>query len=222
VTATSDDQKPPTDRSALAEEIRQGLERSWPVLAMVGFLAYFDWTLNGQIIVTFLLAAVAYAPSLFARRLAPHFAQLRKSVPWPPAVQRIVAVGVPLIVMYLTRWRGTQPIGPAIVTVAAPLGLALAVATQRKTLGPRLAPFYEARNRVLPRGARFALVFVVAILSTFIFAHGSLTDLGAFFGGQTTTPRAVGDSNVGIVLSGVVSGIGAFLLLDEPKAEASP
>lgn len=64
-------------------------------------------------------------------------------------------VGIRAALIYVTRWRGQQTQGAAIVTVASPLALGFALTAGRRRIDERLSSFYDWRNRVRPRGLRF-------------------------------------------------------------------
>src|SRR3990170_2288630 len=104
---------------------------------------------------TIVVCGLALVPILFHRTLAPIAQPLLTKI--PQRFRGLTMVGVPAALIYVTRWRGTQTQGDAIVTVGLPLALGFVLIAARPLIDERLGSFYERRNRVLPRGARFAL-----------------------------------------------------------------
>lgn len=199
---------------SLAEEAITGARRAWPALALLGYVGLYDSKLHGSssTLTVFLPMAAAM---VFRGRIQPHLKGIVEAV--PAAFRGPVLAGIPIAVMYLTRWKGTQSDGAAYLTAGLPLALSFVVSARREQLNAKLAGFYRARNQVLPRPIRLALVFVVPTVLAFGVAHGNLGDIGALFGSQTTTSAT--PTGNGIVISAVLSATIVFLLLNEPSPQ---
>lgn len=204
------------DWNALGNEARAGARRFWPVLSLISYAGYFDWRMNGNIIVTLLLGLLAAAPFVFWRRVQPYFADLQRVLPsrflWP------LLAGIPSALLYFTRWSGTQSDAWALITALAIGGFGFLIATYRQQINEALTPLYEQRNRVLPRPARFVLMFLLPILFTFLIAHRNLGDITALLGAATNSRRTPtgASSGVLILLTVLLSAATSFLLLNEP------
>jgi hypothetical protein len=209
------------DLNALAREAATSARRLWPAVALVLYGGYFDKKVHRNWTGTIIICAVALVPILFHRSLAP------LARPWltkiPAKSRGLVVVGIPAALIYITRWRGQQTQGAAIVTVALPLGLGFIFTAGRQQIDERLASFYEWRNRALPRAIRFVLVLAIPIVLTFAIAQRSLSDIGAMFGGQTKAARPVNQAHGRIVITALLSTIFGFVLLNEPaRGHSSP
>jgi hypothetical protein len=200
---------------SLLEEAFAGAARSWPALVMLGYVSLFDSKLHGSSS-TMLLALPAAAGFVFRARIAPHLKQLTSAI--PTHLRGPVLAGLPMAALYLTRWKGTQSDGAAYLTAGIPLALSFVLASRRQQLDARLAGFYRARNRILPKPVRMASVVVVPTVLAFGVAHGDLNDIGALFGEQTSTSNT--PTGNGILISSMLTAIIVFLLLNERTGDA--
>jgi hypothetical protein len=203
------------DVGKLAREAATSAKRLWPAVALVLYGGYFDKRVHDSWGGTIVVCGLALVPILFHRTLAPIARPLLAKV--PKKFRGLTLVGIPAALIYITRWRGTQTQGTAIVTVGLPLALGFVLIAARPRIDERLASFYERRDRVLPRGARFALVLVIPVVLTFAIAQRSLSDIGAFFGGQTKANRPVNQAGTRILITAILSTIFGFVLLNEPQ-----
>ena len=206
------------------DDLGAGARRSWPALALIGYLAYFDFRLKGNALFSLLLAAAAAAPLLLRATLG---SRVRNSIgamsrAVPPRYRGLVVAGLPVTLLYLTRWKGTQSSGAALLSVAIPLGAGAFVAANRERLDVTLAPFYRRRNAVLPKAARVPLAIALPIVLSFAVAHGSLADLPAFFGGTTNTFAMPGNRTLALLATVALSAACAFLLLNDPPSPRDP
>lgn len=205
----------------LLDEALAGLRRFWPALTMIAYLGFFDYRMHGSIIATVLLGGLAALPCLFFRRVQPLVGALQDLIPnrflWP------AIVGLPAAVLYVARWKGTQSDTSALLTAATIGASGFLIANWRSRINRVAAPFYQRRDRVLPRVLRLALVLVLPLLLTFLLVHRDLGDIGAVFGGTTKSPRspAAGSTELAILVTTVLSASAAFLLLNEP-GEGTP
>lgn len=211
----------------LVAEARSSLSHQWPLVGMVVLAAYFDWLLKGEAAVALLGLGLGLAPVLLSSVARPLVAkvgeQVRGVVDIPPAYRRLVAIGLPMALVYLSRWRGTQPMGWAVLTMALPLGTSFLMIRNRGSLERQFAPLFTARDRLLPRKVQLGLMLAAPILIGFALSHGTLLDLPAFFGASTRSRTAVGARLVPIVLGGLLSTIVVFLLAHTPsKGAPSP
>lgn len=204
------------DWDNLKVELSAGFRRYWPGIILIGLMALFDYRLKGDAWFTILAGGGASLALLLVGRLKQFLEPVLTLIP-----QRFVGPALtagPAALLYLVRWKGTQSDGSALLTCAVIIGFSFAVAANRDKLNERLGPFFEARNRLLPRAVRFILVAVVPVFLTFLLVHRDLSDIGALLGGTTSSPRApsAGNTELMIVLSAIVSAAVVFLLLNEP------
>jgi hypothetical protein len=209
------DAKKGLDLGALTREAATSAKRLWPAVALVLYAGYFDKRVHRNWWGTIIVCAVALVPILFHRSLAPIARPYLTKI--PAKSRGLIVVGIPAALVYVTRWRGQQTTGAAIVTVALPLALGFALIAGRERIDERLASFYERRNRVLPRAARFGLVLAIPVVLTFAIAQRSLSDIGAIFGGQTKAARPVNQAHGRILITALLSTVIGFVLLNEPS-----
>jgi len=130
----------------------------------------------------------------------------------PPRVRQLVVSLTPLL-YFLARGQGTSGAGVAVFVAGA------AVASGVIFLGPaidaRLKRFFVARNRVLTRGLRMVLAPILGVLIAFLVVHGSLADLPALFGGQTSSAKSPVDLTAQFFLATLLAGMCTVLLLRE-------
>jgi hypothetical protein len=208
------DAKKGLDVGALAREAALSAKRLWPAVALVAYAGFFDKKIHRDWWGTIIISVVALVPILFHRSLGPIARPFLSKI--PAKSRGLVVVGIPAALVYITRWRGQQTQGAAIVTVGLPLALGFALTAGRERIDVRLASFYERRNRVLPRALRFVLVLAIPVVLTFAIAQRSLSDIGAIFGGQTKAARPVNQAGGRILITALLSTAIGFVLLNEP------
>jgi len=202
----------------IRSELVEGLRRRWPALLLIALTALFDYHLKGQLWFTLLAGGGASMALLFFGRFQRMIEPLTQSI--PPGFVRPLLTAVPVAILYLSRWKGTQDDSSALLTAAIIVGFAFFVARYREEINQRLAPFYAERNRLLSRPVRMVLVFVVPIFLTFLLVHRNLGDIGALLGGTTSSPKSPAGGGTGfmIVLTTALSACAVFLLLNEPAS----
>lgn len=212
---------PSPDLQRLFEEAAAGFRRFWPVIGLIAYAGYFDYKLNGEIFIVLLLGGASSAVFLFQGRVQPFVRGLLKDTV-PERYRGILLAGLPAALLYLTRWKGTQDGGAAFLTMAVILGSGFVIASSRSALNAYCRPLFEQRDRLLPKPARLALVFILPVFFTFLIAHQNLGDLPALFGGETTGRRPpTGGSGFLIAVTAFLSSTSVFLLLNEPGREGN-
>lgn len=207
----------PSPASSLGSEAWQRARRLWPVLALIGFLGYFDFKSNGSAATSIVLVALGVIPVLLRSVVTRWFRPLAENLGIPVRFRRPAAVVVPLVVLYFARLKGTQSGGSAFLTMAFVSAFTFLMAARRQQIQAKLGSFYETRDRLLPRVVRVILVVAIPIFLTFLLAHGSLGDIGALFGGETRHSQTPGGGR--IFITAVLSAGTGFLLLDEPQRQ---
>jgi hypothetical protein len=196
-----------------------GKRAIWIFAAYVVFLAWLDWITHRSVVFVIVVGGGLIAAALYKSRIGKAITSAEWARPlveaWdkaPPQVRQLLVSLTPLL-YFLFRGQGTSGAG-AVVVIAA-LIVACAVVFLGKEIDTRLHGFYAARNRVLARGARMVLAPVLGILIAFLVVHGSLADLPALFGGQTSSPRSPIDLSGQMFLATLLAGACTVLLLRE-------
>ncbi len=208
----------PTSAGVVETAKKFDWKRNAPLVAMVGLAAYFDWLLRGQAGFTLGILMLGLAPLVLRPITGPVLARIGEATGIPVKYRRTLAVGVPVAFLYIFRWSGTQGTFSALLTMAIPIGTALYIAKNRTALEARLKPWFKWRDRTIPDNIRLVLVVVVPILIAFLFIHGSLIDLIAFFGGSTRSRTMVAQRGWQILFGTFLSTVSVFLLAHKPGA----
>jgi hypothetical protein len=193
-------------------------------IAYVVFFAWLDWIMHRSIVFIIVVGGGLIAAALYRSRIG----QAIMSAEWPrplvegwqrisPRVRHLLVSLTPLL-YFLIRGQGTSNAG--IVVVIASLIVAAVVIFLGPAIDPALKGFYAARNRLLARGLRMVLAPVLGIVIAFVVVHGSLGDLPALFGGQTTSPQSPVDLTGQIFLATLLAGACTVLLLREGGEQA--
>lgn len=209
------------DWRRLVGEARAGARRFWPLLGLLGMAGLFDFRMNGQIWFPIIFGGVAALAVVFMRRVQSRLKVLEQIM--PARFVGPVLAGASVAVVYLIRWTGTQGGFSSVVTALLIAGFGIVTGLYRSQINRFLTPFYEARNRYLPKLVRMGLMFVLPVFLTFLIAHGSLSDIGALFGGSTDSPSAASTGGAGfrILLTAVLSAVSVYLLLNEPQPDVT-
>lgn len=190
------------------------------VLAFVALFAYLDWITHRSLPETIALAGLTGGAWVYRRAIVERLG-LQELVGGMSRGVRTVLAAVPGVGYFMARGQGTSGAG-GIVLVAI-LGVIAASAMFGPGIDVKLAAFYTARNRVLPRPLRMLLALVAPVLVAFVVIHGSLADLPALFGGTTDHPATpVGRDGrffFGTVLS---AGVTWLLLREAPGSAPRP
>ena len=187
-------------------------------LAAIALLGYFDWITHREAATAIVLVAIAGGLVMFRDEalersgLAPMFRDL-------PSVIRPVLAAVPALAYFLVRGQGTSGAGGMVLlSMAITVGT---VALSGPAIDAKLAPFYLARNRVLPLPLRMTLALVMPVLVAFVVIHGSLADVSALFGGTTNHPMSPTGREGRFLFGTLLSAAAAFLLVREAPGHAA-
>ncbi|MCP3973587.1 MAG: hypothetical protein GY720_03750 [bacterium] len=203
------------------EEIKANARGAWPLVALVLLGGYFDFLLKGEPAVALIGVAVGLVPILLRRVVGPVLTKLGNATGIPSQYRKPLAVGVPLAVVYMARWSGTQSSAMAMATMAVPIVTALVLANRREQLEQSLSSWFEWREETIPRAVQLGLVVAAPVLITFLFIHGAPLDLIAFFGGETSSPAPVADRTLLIPVGTALSTVAVFLLAHRPSTASS-
>jgi hypothetical protein len=196
-----------------------GKRAVWVFVAYVVFLAWLDWITHRSVVFVIvvgggLVAAVVYRSRLGRVIMATDWARPVVET-WDrasPRVRRLITSMAPLLYV-LVRGQGTSNAG--VPVVVAGLAVAVAVIFFGNRIDARLMTYYAARDRLLPRGVRMLLAPALAIVIAFLVVHGSLADIPALFGGQTSSPQSPIGLSGAIFLATLLAGVCTVLLLRE-------
>jgi hypothetical protein len=187
----------------------------WLPLFFIGALSYMDWLTHREIWFVLVVggggaAAILLWPLIKARLgLEPTLAQI-------PAWARPFLAVAPFVLYFVIRGQGRSNAG---VLVAL---LSTAIVATTAFFGPaidrRLAGFYAARNRILPRWLRLVLALSAPLVIALLVVHGSLFALPLLFGGTTDSPSYANGKAVPFALSTILSAGIVFLLLRERRS----
>jgi hypothetical protein len=190
------------------------------VLAFVALFAYLDWITHRSLAETLILAGLAGGAWVYRRAIVERLG-FQELVAGMSRGVRTVLAALPGVVYFMARGQGTS--GAGGIVLVAMLGVIAAGAMWGPGVDLKLAAFYTARNRVLPRALRMLLALVAPVLVAFFVIHGSLADLPALFGGTTNHPATpVGRDGrflFGTVLS---AGVTWLLLREAPGGARGP
>jgi len=188
-------------------------------VAYVVLLAWLDWITHRSIVFVIVVGGGLIAAALYRSRIGKAIMAAEWARPvveaWdkaPPRVRQLLTSLTPLL-YFLIRGQGTS--GAGVVVVLAGAMVACAVIFFGKEIDARLASFYQARDKVLARGARMVLAPVLGIVIAFVVVHGSLSDLPALFGGQTSSPQSPAGLVGSMFLATLLAGVSTVLLLRE-------
>jgi hypothetical protein len=187
--------------------------------AYVVLLAWLDWITHRSIVFVIVVGGGLIAAALYKSRIGKALMAVEWARPvveaWdkaPPRVRQLLTSLAPLL-YFLVRGQGTSGAGGVVVLAGAIV--ACSVVFFGKEIDARLAGFYKARNKVLARGARMVLAPVLGIVIAFLVVHGSLSDLPALFGGQTSSPQSPMGLEGSMFLATLLAGACTVLLLRE-------
>jgi hypothetical protein len=185
----------------------------------VVFIAWLDWITHRSVVFVIVVGGGLIAAALYKSRIgkalmsaewARQFVEIWDKT--PPRVRQLLVSMAPLL-YFLFRGQGTS--GSGIVVVLAALMVAGAVIFLGKEIDARLTGFYAARDRVLARGPRMVLAPVLGIVIAFLVVHGSVADIPALFGGETSSPQSPAGLAGPMFLATLLAGACTVLLLRE-------
>jgi hypothetical protein len=191
----------------------------WIFTAYVVFLAWLDWITHRSIVFIVVVGGGLIMAASYKSRIG----KAIMSAEWPrpiveawermsPRVRQLLVSLTPLL-YFLIRGQGTSNAGT--VVVIASLIVAGGVIFLGQAIDSRLKGYYAARNRVLAQGLRMVLAPMLGVVIAFLIVHGSLGDLPALFGGETTSPQSPVDLTGRFFLATLLAGACTVLLLRE-------
>jgi hypothetical protein len=191
----------------------------WIFAAYVVFFAWLDWITHRSIVFIVVVGGGLIVAALYKSRIG----KAIMSAEWPrpivdawenmsPRVRQLLVSLTPLL-YFLIRGQGTSNAG--IVVVIASFIIAGGVIFLGQAIDSRLKGYYAARNRVLAQGLRMVLAPLLGIVIAFLIVHGSLGDLPALYGGETTSPQSPADLTGRFFLATLLAGACTVLLLRE-------
>jgi hypothetical protein len=193
----------------------QGARKQLPLLPLffVALLSYFDWIGHKSIPFALAIGVAGSAGILFRPQLIRAF-NLEQTLAQLPVLVRAVLPAIPALGLVVVRGQGTS--GAGMQTILASIIIILVTVKFRSQIDARLGGWYAARNRVLPRPLRTALVAVVPILIGFLVVHGSLADIPALFGAVTKHAQSPSGRGNVILLGTLLSAAAGYLLAAGP------
>jgi hypothetical protein len=196
------------DPKAAADRLR----RTWMVLPLVGLMGWIDYLTNRQpgiVVVELLLVVggIAIGPDI-ARGFG-----LSAALDRAPRWVRPALLALPAVLWFFFRGQGVSRTGWIVAAVG--VGSAAGLAVIGPQLDRKLAGFYAARNRVLPRLVRTILAVALPVVVSLVVVHGSIKALPVLFQGTTESGAAATGRPLNFILGTVISVAGAFLLMRE-------
>ncbi len=182
----------------------------------VGSIGWYDYLSHRQLPALVILGALAVGGIMFRQAIYRSMAPLQQVI--PQRLFPVVFAGVPAIFYFLIRGSGTLSSGGTLLTTVAVGGLMALIVARGSALDKQLAGWYEARNRILPRPVRMLSPLVVGVFLSFALVQGSISDIGALFGGTTST--AATPSGGKIFLATILTVVASFLLMRDAPGEA--
>jgi len=202
---------PPPAASFSSVSIPDQLVRSWLPLVYLVLVGYFDYISHRQWGAVLLMGGAAVGAILYRQAIYGFMRPLGQFVPerWFP----VLLAGVPGLLYFLTRGSGTLD-SSGVLLIALMLGvLIFGVVTRGEAVDKALLPWYELRDRLLPKAVRLLAPPFLAIFLSFAIAQGTLTDFDAMVGG--TTDKAAIPSTGKILIATLFTVVVTFLLARE-------
>ena len=209
---------PPPAAAAPAQplSIPDQLLRSWLPIVYLVLVGYFDYISHREWVPLLLMGGAAIGAILYRRAIYAAMRPLSQLIPerWFP----VLLAGLPALLYFLTRGSGTLS-SSGVLLIALMLGaLIFGAVTRGEAVDRALQPWYELRDRLLPRAVRMVAPPFLAIFLSFAIAQGTLGDFDAMFGG--TTDKAAIPSTGKILIATLLTVVITFLLAREaPQRE---
>jgi len=207
---------PPGPASLQSVSIPDQLIRSWLPLVYLVLVGYFDYISHREWVPLLLMGGAAIGAILYRQAIYAFLRPLGQLVPehWFP----VLLAGLPALLYFMTRGSGTLS-SSGVLLIAVMLGaLIFGVVTRGEAVDRALQPWYELRDRLLPKVVRLVAPPFLAIFLSFAIAQGTLGDFDAMFGG--TTDKAAIPSTSKILIATLLTVVVTFLLAREaPQRE---
>ena len=189
---------------------------SWLPLVYLVLVGYFDYISHREWVPLLLMGGAAIGAILYRKAIYAFMRPLGELIPerWFP----VLLAGLPALLYFMTRGSGTLS-SSGVLLIAVMLGaLIFGVVTRGEAVDRALQPWYELRDRLLPKVVRLLAPPFLAIFLSFAIAQGTLSDFDAMFGG--TTDKAAIPSTGKILIATVLTVVVTFLLAREaPERE---
>ena len=204
---------PPPAAAAPARplSIPDQLLRSWLPIVYLVLVGYFDYISHREWGALLLMGGAAVGAILYRQVIYGFMRPLGQIVPerWFP----VLLAGVPGLLYFLTRGSGTLD-SSGVLLIALMLGaLIFGMVTRGEAVDKTLQPWYELRDRMLPKAVRLLAPPFLAIFLSFAIAQGTLSDFDAMFGG--TTDKAAIPSTGKTLIATLFTVVVTFLLARE-------
>ncbi|SMC50911.1 hypothetical protein [Kibdelosporangium aridum] len=193
-------------------------------IAYVVFFAWLDWIMHRSLVFVIVVGGGLIIVVLNKSRIGKLILSGMWARPFverwqrlPEHVRQYLVSTTPLL-YFLFRGQGTSD-GGALVVIAALL-VSGAFVFFGHVIDPKLQSFYARRDKILARPVRMVLAPVLAILIAFLVVHGSLADLPALFGGETSSPQSPMGLSGQLFLATLLAAVCTALLLREGGEQA--
>jgi hypothetical protein len=211
---------PPSPAAAPAQpvSIPDQLVRSWLPLVYLVLAGYFDYISHREWAPLLLMGGAAVGAILYRHAIYAAMRPLNQLIPerWFP----VLLAGLPALLYFLSRGSGTLG-SSSVLLIALMLGaLIFGVVTRGEAVDRALQPWYELRDRLLPRAVRLLAPPFLAVFLSFAIAQGTLGDFDAMFGG--TTDKAAIPSTSKTLIATLLTVVVTFLLAREAPARERP
>jgi hypothetical protein len=210
-TASAPPPPPAAAPSSAAASIPDQLLRSWMPLVYLLIAGYFDYIAHRQWGALLLMGGAAVGAILYRRAIYAFMRPLNQLIPerWFP----VLLAGVPGLLYFLTRGSGTLSSSGVLLIVLMLGALIFGLVTRGEAVDKALQPWYEFRDRLLPKVVRLVAPPFLAVFLSFAIAQGTLGDFDAMFGGKTD--KAAIPSTSKILIATLLTVAVTFLLARE-------
>ncbi|MHB8510339.1 MAG: hypothetical protein ACYDGR_17110 [Candidatus Dormibacteria bacterium] len=195
----------------------------WFSLVYLGLIGWLDYITHRDLLFLFFALGLTVVLVLFPHEVsdwARKWIDLRGLLARvPPRWRPVLPVALAGFYFY-ARGAGTSGAGESVLITMLAVAALMVVFGGR--VDARLAPFYERRDRLLPRTLRMALTPVIALVLSFGLVHGNLGDFPAFYGGRPTLHRSPAGRSDLVVFAVLLSAAASYLLLRQPPAAPHP
>ena len=191
---------------------------SWLPLVYLVLVGYFDYISHREWVPLLLMGGAAIGAILFRQTIYAAMRPLSQIIPerWFP----VLLAGAPALLYFLSRGSGTLS-SSGVLLIALMLGaLIFGMVTRGEAVDRALQPWYETRDRLLPKAVRLLAPPFLAIFLSFAIAQGTLGDFDAMFGG--TTDKSAIPSTSKILIATLLTVVVTFLLAREAPARERP
>lgn len=188
-----------------------------PLAIFFAIFLWLEWIMHRQQIFIIILGITIIYTFLAQSKIAPQI-QIRGLKISPLSEEWATAIYVLMPSTYfLIRGSGTSGVGFSVAALIILLSVGLSLLGP--TLDRYLSGFYNIRNQRLKKPMTLIISLIIPILLAFIVVHGSLLDIVALFGGNTTSPQTPTGINKRIYFTVVASTLSSYFLLRDPSED---